>query len=326
VLGEQENANEAIRAASEEIQSSNEELQSTNEELETAKEELQSTNEELITLNEEMANRNQELTAAYNDLTNVLASVKLPIVMLDAGLRIRRITPAAEQVLSLIPADIGRPLRDINLGVKVSELERKVRNAVETVTSAEEEARDRDGNWYTVRITPYLTPGRRIDGAVLTFVDISRLRASRETLARALEYANAIIETTREPVMVLDSTLRVQTVNRAFCETFRTAREEAENRVLKEVGCGEWDKPRLRELLLNVLPRRRQVRDFRVEADFPRIGRKVLLLNARRLAPFEGDVPRILLSIEDTTAMLREKQEPAQAGTPPPAGKRKTSR
>ena len=108
IIEEQEAMNEELRSANEEIQSSNEELQSTNEELETAKEELQSSNEELTTLNEELENRNQELAEANNDLVNLLASVDIPIVMLDASLRIRRFNPGAQRTLHLIPADVGR--------------------------------------------------------------------------------------------------------------------------------------------------------------------------------------------------------------------------
>jgi two-component system CheB/CheR fusion protein len=102
--------------------------------------------------------------------------------------------------------------------------------------------------------------------------------------------------------VVLDGSLRVRTVNRAYCETFRTTREETENRVLQDVGSGVWNVPRLRELLLNVLPRDHQVRDFRIESEIPHVGRRTFLINARRLSPFEGDVPMILLSIEKGVA------------------------
>jgi two-component system CheB/CheR fusion protein len=302
VLNEQETANEAIRTASEEIQSSNEELQSTNEELETAKEEVQSTNEELTTLNEEMANRNLELTGAYNDLANLLGGINVPVVILDTDLRIRRLTPATEKSLNLIPADVGRTLRDVRLSVDVPDLEEKIRRVIDTATSVEEEVQNRDGNAFLMQIRSYLSPERRIEGAILSFLDISGLKVTHKKLAAALEYSNAIIETTREPLVVLDGALRVRTVNRAYCETFRIPREETENRVLQDVGNGEWNVPRLRELLLNVLPRDHQVRDFRIETKIPHVGQRTLLINARRLPPVEGDVPMILLSIGDVTA------------------------
>ena len=117
LIAESEGANEELKAANEEIRSANEELQCTNEELETAKEELQSTNEELTTVNEELQNRNQELGQVNNDITNLLTSTQIPVVMLDAALRIRRFTPMAEQILNLIPADVGRPINNFKLAV-----------------------------------------------------------------------------------------------------------------------------------------------------------------------------------------------------------------
>ena len=124
VIQEKENANEELRSAYEEIQSSNEELQSINEELETAKEELQSINEELSTVNKELQQRNQELTEAHDDLANLVASANIPIVMLDRDLRIRRFTPGTNEVINIIPADLGRPIGDIRLRVDFPKLER----------------------------------------------------------------------------------------------------------------------------------------------------------------------------------------------------------
>src|SRR5262249_39666195 len=133
IIEEQEAMNEELRSANEEIQSSNEELQSTNEELETAKEELQSTNEELTTLNEELENRNQELALANNDLINLLASVDIPIVMLDANLRIRRFNPVAQRKLNFLQGDIGRPISDLNTKVPLENLEELVHEVIESL-------------------------------------------------------------------------------------------------------------------------------------------------------------------------------------------------
>jgi two-component system CheB/CheR fusion protein len=171
IIEEQEAMNEELRSANEEIQSSNEELQSTNEELETAKEELQSSNEELTTLNEELENRNQELGAANNDLVNLLASVDLPIVMLDSGLRIRRFNPAAQRVLNLIPGDTGRPIHDLKLTLVIKELEPMIVDVIETLEVRELEVRDRRGQSYLLRIRPYKTVDNKIEGAVLVLID-----------------------------------------------------------------------------------------------------------------------------------------------------------
>jgi two-component system CheB/CheR fusion protein len=216
--------------------------------------------------------------------------------------------------------------------IEVPDLDKKVLKVIDTVTPLEEEVRDRDGNLYLLGIKPYLTPERKIEGAILSFLEISRLKMSYEKLARALEYANAILQTTREPVMVLEETLRVHTVNRAFCETFRVGRENVENRILEDVGSGEWRNPRLRDLLLRVLTHDHPVRDFRLEAESPGIGHRILMLNARRLSPVEGTSPMIFLSIEDATSRLQagnrgeEKGQRRQAAALPPVGKRGRSR
>jgi two-component system, chemotaxis family, CheB/CheR fusion protein len=176
IIEEQEAMNEELRSANEEIQSSNEELQSTNEELETAKEELQSSNEELLTVNEELADRNQELAQANDDLVNLLASIDLPIVMLDPDLRIRRFNPGAQRVLSLIPGDVGRPIADLNTSLSVDALDDLVRGVIEDLEVRELEVKDRRGTTHLLRVRPYKTLDNRIEGAVIVLIDIDRIR------------------------------------------------------------------------------------------------------------------------------------------------------
>src|SRR5437016_8009867 len=142
---ELEAANEELQSANEEALSGNEELQSTNEELDTAKEELQSTNEELNTVNEELHARNEELSRVNSDLTNLLASVQIGIVMVSGDLRIRRFTPVAEKVLNLIPSDVGRPIGDIKPNINCPDLEELVAKVIDTVSVTEREVRDRQG-------------------------------------------------------------------------------------------------------------------------------------------------------------------------------------
>jgi two-component system CheB/CheR fusion protein len=176
IIEEQEAMNEELRSANEEIQSSNEELQSTNEELETAKEELQSSNEELMTLNEELEHRNDELAHANNDLLNLLASVDLPIVMLDSGLRIRRFNPGAQRTLNLILSDTGRSIRDLKLTLELDDLDEMIAGVIDTLEVRELEVRDRKGRNYLLRIRPYKTADNKIDGAVLVLIDIDQLK------------------------------------------------------------------------------------------------------------------------------------------------------
>ncbi len=174
IIEEQEAMNEELRSANEEVQSSNEELQSTNEELETAKEELQSSNEELITLNEELQNRNEELAQANNDLVNLLASVDLPILMLDSHLRIRRFNPGAQRALNLIAADVGRSIEDLKTTLDLKELPRLIADVVENLEVLERQVQDRDGRRYSMRVRPYKTTDNRIEGAVVVLIDKPR--------------------------------------------------------------------------------------------------------------------------------------------------------
>jgi len=176
IIEEQEATNEELRSANEEITSSNEELQSTNEELETAKEELQSTNEELTTLNDELESRNTELENVNNDLHNLLASVNIPIVFVSPDLRIRRFSNVAEQLLNLIPGDVGRPITDIKMKLEVPRLDKLIREVIGSLQTKDVELKDDNDRWWSVRIRPYKTTDQKIDGAVVAFVYIDMLK------------------------------------------------------------------------------------------------------------------------------------------------------
>ncbi len=172
IIEEDEATNEELKSANEEIESSNEELQSTNEELETAKEELQSTNEELTTLNEELSNRNLEMMQLTNELNNLLASTQMPIVMVDNELTVRRATPAARGAFNILPTDIGRPLSELRPNIDVPDLENILRDVIEKLSTRDRKVTDKEGRQYSLRIRPYRTTDNKIDGAVLTLVDI----------------------------------------------------------------------------------------------------------------------------------------------------------
>jgi two-component system CheB/CheR fusion protein len=139
-------SNEELKSANEESQSTNEELQSTNEELETAKEEIQATNEELNTTNEELRSRNGEMHQANNDLTNLLAGINIPILMLTNDQRIRRFTPMAQQLFNFIPSDAGRPLRDIRANLHLPDLESLILEVLETLSVKELDVQTQHGD------------------------------------------------------------------------------------------------------------------------------------------------------------------------------------
>jgi two-component system CheB/CheR fusion protein len=181
VIETQEATNEELQSANEEILSSNEELQSTNEEMETAKEELQSANEELTTVNDELRSRNLEVTQINNDLINLLSSIDIAVIMIGSDLTIRRFTPKAQKFLGLIPGDIGRPLSNINPAIEIADLQSMVLQVVSDFHPLERELTDRMGVHYQFKILPYRTLENKIDGAVITIVDIAPDKASGNT-------------------------------------------------------------------------------------------------------------------------------------------------
>jgi two-component system CheB/CheR fusion protein len=263
---------EEREATTEEVQSANEELQSTNEELQTSKEELQSANEELRTVNDELEHSNLESSRVNNDLTNLLASVQIPVVMVDHHLAVRRFTPSAQKFFNLIPTDIGRSINDINTNLDLTDLDRLILKVIQAARLIEQEVRDRRGHWYSLRIHPYGTRENKVDGAVLALIDIDELKRGVEKM----------METVWEPFLALDGHLRVVKANEAFYEKFHVPPQQTEGVFIYEMGNGQWDIPALRCLLEEVLPQKTTIKDFAVEHDFPTIGHRKMLLNARR--------------------------------------------
>jgi two-component system, chemotaxis family, CheB/CheR fusion protein len=205
VIEQQEAANEELQSANEEVQSANEELQSINEEIETSKEEIQSSSEELATVNDELQTRNAELERSNNDLTNLLSSVQIGIVMLGPDLRIRRFTPTAEKMLNLIATDVGRPITDIRLSVDVPDLERLLVDVVETVQPYQREVQDRNGRWHLLRLRPYRTLDNHIEGAVLVLVDVDLLKTAESSLRASEERLRIMFD--RAPVGIFETDL-----------------------------------------------------------------------------------------------------------------------
>jgi two-component system CheB/CheR fusion protein len=299
---------EELRASNEEVRSANEELQSTNEELSTTKEELQSANEELNTLNEELQTRNNELSVVNSDLGNLLAAVDVPFLMLDNELRLRRFSVAATRLLKIETFDVGHPVQGLSGSVNLHELVPMAQKVIASLQRAEQEIQDQNGHWYTVSVRPYRTVDNRINGVVIMFFDIDTLKRTLQAAEEARDYAEGLIDTVREPLIVLDADLRVERATAAFYETFRVSRAETEGRLLYDLGNGQWNVPRLRELLGEALFRNQSFEDLEVEHPFPHIGRRRMLLNGKRISPDGARQRSVLLAIEDVT----ERHEQAE--------------
>jgi len=299
--GELAATRESLQAIIEEQEATNEELRSANEETMSSNEELQSTNEELTTLNDELESRNTELEHVNNDLHNLLGNVNIPIIILGANLKIRRFTGVAEKLFNLIPGDIGRPITDINLPLDLPDLPKLVVEVIDNLTAKELEAKDRDGHWWSVRVRPYKTIDNKIDGAVIALVDIDLIKSSAQAISEGRAFADALINTMHQPVLLLDGDLSVQAANQAFLHEFNVNAEETLNHRVYSLGNGQWDIPKLRTLLEDILPQNSSFEGFEVEHNFPRLGRRKMKLDARRLLLKGNKHSLVLLSFGDLT-------------------------
>jgi len=299
-IEELETSNEELKSTNEELQSSNEELQSTNEELETSREELQSANEELLTVNTELQHKIEELSDANSDIVNLLTSTQIATLFLTYDLRIRRFTPSAVDVINIIQTDVGRPIGDISLKIDYPELSADAEEVLRNLSQKERSVRQQqDNRWFLVRMVPYRTVDNVIDGVVLTFVDITQQKRAQELEENLATCLVGIVDTAHEPLILLDSDLRVLAASQRFFELFKVTASETERRFLYEIGSGQWNTPAVKQLLDGVMSGTAHLDGYQIELDFPNVGRKKLLLNARRVHQEGFKTDAILLAIRD---------------------------
>lgn len=307
-IDQYEASDEEHKAGNEGLQAINEELRVTSEELETSKEELRSLNEELTTINQEMKHTVEDLGQSNNDLQNLMASIQIATIFVDRVLRIRRYTASAQTIFHLIPSDLNRPLADISHTLNYGMLAADLAQVLATLATIEREVPSQTGHWYLMRLLPYRTVDDKIDGVTLTFIDITgmkQVQLERERLLQEVQYARMyaeqIVETVRDPLLVLDANLRVQRANRAFYQLFQFTPAETEQARLYELGAGQWDHPRLRALLSMVATQNTSVQDFELTQTFSRLGTRTMLLNARSIEQPADQSRLILLAMEDIT-------------------------
>ena len=287
---------EEFKAYNEEITSMNEELRAAVEELETSKEELQAVNEELSTVNNQLRLMVSELRERTADLDNLLRSTEIATVFLGPQLEIRWFSPRAGDLFQIRESDVQRPLSNFVRLFHDPDLEDACRRVLRDLAPAEGQVEAEDGTVYVRRVTPYRADDR-IAGVVITFSDVTAIQNARR-------FAERIVETVPTPFLVLDADLRVVSANPSFHSTFAMSAEDTKGRLIYELGNRQWDIPELRRLLTEVLPDDDHFEGYEVEHVFEGIGRKVMLLNGRRLDHVQG----ILLAVEDVTAR-REAEE-----------------
>ena len=290
---------ESQEAATEELRSANEEAQATNEELDTAKEELQASNEELNTVNDELRARNLEQGALNSDLRKLLESINVPLVMVGKNLQIRWFTPAMEPLLNLLPTDQGRPITDLH-SAAIPNFRDLLLAALAGEQNKNIEMESPAGRWLSLRILPYRGLDNTIEGAIATLVDIDDLK-------RARDFAEAVVATVREPLLVLDAA---------------PASANGKPGVLWVVSNGKQGRRGPADLrgrrpaagtFLNCAsywkifcPKQTVMMDFELEQTYPGIGLRTMLLHAREIRQGDGE-RMILLAIDDVTAPRRAK-------------------
>ncbi|MGH9419195.1 MAG: PAS domain-containing protein, partial [Thermoanaerobaculia bacterium] len=213
-IEQDETSNEELKASNEDLQASNEELRSATEELETSKEELQSVNEELSTVNYELKTKLDELSKSNDDLQNFIGAADIAILFVDAGLRIKRFTPRTTDIFNILPGDIGRSLLDITSKLEYPDLGADAASVFDSLQPIEREVRSITGRRYVARALPYRTVENHIDGAALSFVDITNLRRTEQQLRLSEDHLRLAVRAARDlAVIVLDDDARITAWN-----------------------------------------------------------------------------------------------------------------
>ena len=317
VIRDLEISNEDLRAVNEEAQSINEEFQSTNEELETSKEELQALNEELTALNGQLQETLEHQRATAADLQNILNSSDIATVFLDEALNIRFFTPTAKALFGVTSVDIGRPLADLAQRFHDDALMPDAGAVLSKLAPIRREIESEDGNWYIRSILPYLSEGNAVGGVVLTFARISEMKAAERKIEAARAYAESIIATVKQPLVVLDEDLSVVSASASFFRFFDLKPEKSTGKPLGRLLQEEpW------ATFLALVKTGVVIENHEVEVDLPGLGPRSLLASACEIVGL-SDRRKILVSLDDVTdakaktealAAAKEEAERANLG------------
>ena len=308
-IHELEIANEEQKAINQEAMSANEEFQSTNEELMTSREELQSLNEELTALNSQLQETLERQRSTSNDLQNILDSSGVATLFLDSELNIRFFTPAAKPLFRVIATDIGRPLTDLARRISDTSLLADAGAVLAGHVPPNREVEADNEAWYTRRILPYRTQDAQVAGVVITFADISERKTAERAIEAARSYSDSIINTIRQPLVVLDEELYVISASRSFYSTFSVEPEQTVGRQLDAVDEGRLDIAALRGFLDRLRNGEGVIEDHEINVDLPPGGMRSLLVSALEICDEPPTTRKILLAIEDIT----ERKHTAEA-------------
>jgi two-component system CheB/CheR fusion protein len=259
---------------------------------------MQSLNEELQTVNAELEERNRALSQANDDMQNLLNSIEVATVFLDDKLAIKRFTTQAKKVFSLIETDIGRPISDLTANLRYEGLVDDAREVMRSLVFKEREIQTKEGAWRLMRIMPYRTFENLIDGLVMTFIDVDRMKRAENDAQTARSYAETIVDSVTQALLVIDHELRVLSANRAFHELYRTSGKAVVGEMLPSLLEGTLAHPQVIERLQGVLDDQPWGEPFLLQHTFQRSGPKKLSLHARKMSAESGRPPLVLLTID----------------------------
>ncbi|CAM4186787.1 CheR family methyltransferase [Deinococcus marmoris] len=295
---------EELRSTNEELQTSNEELQSSNEELTTSKEELQSLNEELITINAEHQRVIYELAQANNDMKNLLDSAGIATVFLGNDLTIKRFTPRITRVINLMTVDLGRPITDISANLRYENLTRDISRVLETLETLEIQVQTHGGQWYLMRISPYRTADNFIDGVVVAFTNVDVIKGMERQMRDALAYAEGVLNSMQDPLLVLDAGARVVSANRALHHLLQMGAQQVNGADLYALAHGVFDQPELRARLGEVIASGQPLSNFVIDLNVPQHGARRMKTEANPVSGHDGQYALTLFKMEDVTEVL----------------------
>ena len=298
---------EEYKASNEELQAINEELRSAAEELEMSKEELQSLNEELTTVNQELKIKIEELSQANSDFQNLMNSTDIGTIFLDRAFRIKMFTPSVRRLFNLLPADLGRSLSDINSKLETDGLLSDVRSVHEKLQTVEREVRTVEGDTFLMRLSPYRTAEDRINGIVLTFIDLSARKQAENALRRSEERYRTIIGQAMAGVSHADLTDKLIFVNQNYCEMTGYSEEE-----LNGICVGEIIHPDDRKKNARLFARMvKNGKPYRIELRFVRKDGSIIwvLKNITTIRDENGNPESALAVAVDITERKKTEQK-----------------
>src|SRR5450432_1602436 len=254
-----------------------------------------------------------------NYAMNIVDTVREPLLILDTNLRVRSANRAFYQTFQVSPEEtVDQLIYELGNGQwNIPDLRTLLEDIVPKSSVFNDFELEHDfpaiGRRVMLLNARKLQAGHHGELLVLAMEDVTERRRSEADLKAIETYSQNIVDTVREPLLILDTTLRVRSANRAFYQTFQVSLQETENRLIYELGNGQWDIPNLRTLLEDIVPKSSVFNDFELEHDFPVIGRRVMLLNARKLqAGHHGEL--LVLAMEDVTERRRAEEALLKAG------------